>query len=98
MGKNIFGHYCRKYGNEYTHLTLTEKAEKHYSESDPLSIWEREVDVEDEDGDIVGTEYRYTMTGMIETADIFGNRKWVTEDVVNDLLEESADALEEAED
>lgn len=95
MGKIIFGHYCRKYGSENTHLTLTEKAEKHYSKSDPLSIWEWEVDVENENGDIIDTEYCYTITGMIETADIHGDRRWITEDEVNELLEESADALEE---
>lgn len=44
------------YGNDSTHLTLTERAERIYSVSDPLRIEETET----EDG------YRYTLTGIIE--------------------------------
>lgn len=45
----------KHYGNEPTHLTLTEKAYAVYSNSFPLDIYERET----EDG------YTYRMTGAI---------------------------------
>lgn len=44
------------YGNDSTHLTLTDRAERIYSVSDPLRIEETET----EDG------YRYGMTDIIE--------------------------------
>lgn len=47
----------RTYGNEKTHLTLTNKAFAIYSESDPLDI----IEHEDEDGnltyDVRGIDY-----------------------------------------
>lgn len=89
--KHIYGRLCRVYGNEKTHLRLTEKAEQFYNDCDPLTIYERDEDIEDENGDIIDTDYRYTITGITETVNFDGSRKWLTGDDVNALLEEEAD-------
>lgn len=73
----------RIYGNEKTHLTLTEKAEQIYSNTDPLRIIEEEY--EDDDGE---KKYRYFI------ATCFGN-KAMTEDELNVFLEYMADKLGE---
>ena len=88
--KRIFGYFCRVYGNESTHLHLTDKAEMFYSGCDPLTIYERDEDVEDADGSIIDTEYRYTISGVVETIEWDRSRRWMTEDEVNALLEEVA--------
>ena len=95
MSKMIDGHFCRLYGNDNTHLILTEEAEHIYSNTDPLRIWEREVDVENDDGEIVGTEYRYTMEGVITTQDHRGRALWLTETEVNDELYSLAPDLDQ---
>ena len=86
MSKMIDGHFCRCYGNDNTHLVLTDEAEHIYSNTDPLYIWEREIDVENDDGEIVGTEYRYTMTGVCETVDFRGRALWLTAEEVHEEL------------
>lgn len=95
--KRIFGCLCRVYGNEYTNLTLSDKAQAFYSGCSPLTIYEREVDVEDEDGYIIDTEYRYTMCGGFETIDYLHSRQWLTKDEINQYLEELADELAQEE-
>ena len=81
--KKIDGHFCRVYGSENTHLTLTKKADKFYSETDPYRIYERET--EDEDGDTV---YLYTTRGFTDTPGI-----WMTEYELNEMLEAEADEI-----
>ena len=93
--KKFDGHLCRWYGNENTHLTLTPKADRLYSESAPLNIFEREIDVENEDGDIIGSEYLYAIDGSVTTKDWTGRFSWITEAEVNEILEAEADALAE---
>lgn len=61
----------KRYGDTKTSLRLSEKAERIYSDTQPLSIFEEETD----DG-----EYRYTVTGFLQGEDL-------TEDEVNALLE-----------
>ena len=61
----------KRYGDTKTSLRLSEKAERSYSDTQPLSIFEEETD----DG-----EYRYTVTGFLQGEDL-------TEDEVNALLE-----------
>ena len=61
----------KRYGDAKTALRLSEKAERIYSDTQPLSIFEEETD----DG-----EYRYTVTGFLQGEDL-------TEDEVNALLE-----------
>ena len=90
--KKIDGHYCRIFGSDPTHLTLTRKADRLYSESDPLRIYEREIDVENEDGEIVGTKYLYAMDGTVTTKDWSGRFNWIDEAEVNEILEADADA------
>ena len=72
----------RIYGNEKTHLTLTEKAEQIYSNTDPLRIIEEEY--KDDDGE---KKYRYFIAAF------FGDKP-MTEVELNAFLEESADELE----
>lgn len=91
--KTIDGHICRVYGNEKTHLTLTDKAEVFYSNSSPLAIYERKIDREDKGGNIIDAEYLYTICGIIETRDARWRRQWLTEDDVNALFEEEADEI-----
>lgn len=71
----------RIYGNEKTHLTLTEKAEQIYSNTDPLRIIEEEY--EDEDGE---KKYRYFIAAY------FGD-KAMTEVELNAFLEYMADEV-----
>lgn len=85
------GHYCNKYGSDKTHLVLSEKADKISDVTDPLNIYEREIDVEDENGDIIGTEYRYAIDGAITTQDYTRHYNWITAAEVNELLEDLAD-------
>lgn len=73
----------RIYGNEKTHLTLTEKAYQIYSNTDPLRIIEEEY--EDEDGE---KKYRYFIAAYF--AD-----KAMTESELNAFLEEIADEIRE---
>lgn len=79
------------YGNEKTHLELSEKAYKAYSSYDPIEIREYEYDAEDENGDIITDEagdavktYAYDITGAFE-------EHFLTEDDVNELFEEDYD-------
>lgn len=73
--------FCRVYGNEKTHLTLTQKAEAVYAGTDPLWIYEKElIDTERE----CEPEYRYYIRGAFEVDDI-------NEFAVNKFLEELAD-------
>lgn len=65
----------RIYGNEKTHLELTEKAYQIYSNTDPLRIVEEEY--EDEDGE---KKYRYFIAAF------FGD-KAMTENELNAFLE-----------
>ena len=71
------------YGNEKTHLTLTEKAYQINSNTDPLRIIEEEY--EDEDGE---KKYRYFIAAY------FGD-KAMTEDELNAFLEYIADEVGE---
>ena len=73
----------RIYGKEKTNLTLTEKADQIYSNTDPLRIVEEEY--EDENGD---KKYRYFI------AVYFGD-KAMTENELNAFLEYMADKLGE---
>lgn len=59
------------FGNEKTHLTLSETAERAYSMMDPLQI----IEHEDDDGNLI-----YSMRGIIEADGL-------TEDEVNACLE-----------
>ena len=68
----------RIYGNEKTHLELTEKAYQIYSNTDPLRIFEEEY--EDENGD---KKYRYFIAAY------FGDKP-MTEVELNAFLEEIA--------
>ena len=65
----------RIYGNEKTHLTLTEKAYQIYSNTDPLRIIEEEY--EDKDGE---KKYRYFIAAY------FGD-KAMTENELNAIKE-----------
>lgn len=85
MLKMIDGRFCRKYGDENTHLTLTEKADKFYSETDPYHIYECET--VDEAGDTV---YLYTTRGFTDTPGV-----WMTERELNEMLETEADDVAE---
>ena len=73
----------RIYGNEKTHLELTEKAYQIYSNTDPLRIVEE--DYEDENGD---KKYRYFIAAY------FGD-KAMTEGELNAFLECMADEVGE---
>lgn len=84
--KKINGHFCRCYGNDHTHIYLTDKAQALYDQTDPMHIWEWED--EDADGETI---YLYTITETYER----GDGKWMTEDELNEYLEGIAD--EEAE-
>ena len=71
----------RIYGNEKTHLELTEKAYQIYSNTDPLRIIEEEY--EDENGD---KKYRYFIAAY------FGDNP-MTEVELNAFLEYMADEV-----
>ena len=71
----------RIYGNEKTHLELTEKAYQIYSNTDPLWIVEEEY--EDENGD---KKYRYFIAAY------FGDKP-MKEDALNAFLEYIADEV-----
>lgn len=71
----------RIYGNEKTHLNLTEKAYQIYSNTGPLRIVEEEY--EDDNGD---KKYRYFIAAY------FGD-KAMTEVELNAFLEEIADEI-----
>ena len=73
----------RIYGHEKTHLTLTEKADQIYSNTDSLRIVEEEY--EDEDGE---KKYRYFFAAY------FGD-KVMTENELNAFLESIADEIGE---
>ena len=87
MSKNY-----KVYGNEPTHLRLTEKAERYCSATDPIEIREfcHERDVEDEDGNIIDVEktYSYDLIGGSEDYDM-------TEEELIELLEYLADYFDE---
>lgn len=93
--KNFSGHFCRVYGNEHTALQLSEKAEKLYSGTDPMVIYEREVEIEDSDCSIIDTEMRYAIDGLFSTVDWAGRVEWLTADEINEHLEDIADELAE---
>lgn len=86
------GHYCNKYGSDKTHLFLSKKAERICSNSDPLNIYERELDIENCNGDIIGSEFRYAVDGVITTQDYTRRYNWITAAEVNEILEAEADA------
>ena len=71
----------RIYGDEKTHLELTEKAYQIYSNTDPLRIVEEEY--EDENGD---KKYRYFIVAY------FGDKP-MTEVELNAFLEYMADEV-----
>ena len=71
----------RIYGNEKTHLTLTEKADQIYSNTDPLRIVEEEYD--DEYGE---KKYRYFIAAYFSD-------KAMTENELNAFLENMADEI-----
>ena len=71
----------RIYGNEKTHLELTDKAFDIYSNTDPLRIVEEEY--EDENGE---KKYRYFIAAF------FGD-KAMTENELNAFLEYMADEV-----
>ena len=71
----------RIYGDEKTHLELTEKAYQIYSNTDPLRIVEEEY--EDENGD---KKYRYFIAAF------FGD-KAMTDGELNAFLEDMADEI-----
>lgn len=73
----------RIYGNEKTHLELTDKAYQIYSNTDPLRIVEEEY--EDDDGE---KKYRYFIAAY------FGD-KAMTEVELNAFLESIADEIGE---
>lgn len=85
------GHYCNKYGSDKTHLFLSKKAERICSNSDPLNIYEREFDIENCNGDIIGSEFRYAVDGVITTQDYTRRYNWITSAELNEMLEELAD-------
>lgn len=84
--KQFGGHICRVYGSENTHLTLTDKAQRFYSETDPCHIFERET--EDADGETV---YLYATRGFPDSGG------WMTEAELNEMLEAEADEIAEQE-
>ena len=67
------------YGNEKTHLTLTDKAQSFYNLTDPFGI----LEYEDEEGN-----YTYSTIKCFE-------RDNMTEDELNIFLEELAEDMEE---
>ena len=71
----------RIYGNEKTHLTLTDKADQIYSNTDPLRIVEEEYEGEDEE-----KKYRYFFAAY------FGDMA-MTEGELNTFLEGMADEI-----
>ena len=71
----------RIYGDEKTHLELTEKAYQIYSNTDPLRIVEEEY--EDEDGE---KKYRYFIG-------VYFGDKPMTEKEINAFLELMADEV-----
>ena len=73
----------RIYGNKKTHLTLTEKAEQIYSNTDPLRIIEEEY--EDEDGE---KKYRYFIAAYFRD-------KGMTAEQINEFFEALADEIGE---
>ena len=81
----------RVYGNEPTHLSLTEKAQRFCNVTDPIEIREfcHESIIEDEDENIIDVEktYTYDIVGCIEDHDL-------TADEVISLLEELAEGIE----
>lgn len=89
--KKFDGYYCRVYGSEKTHLILSKKADKISDASDPLNIYEREIDIEDENGSIIGTEHRYAVDGVVTTQDYTRRYNWITAEELNELLEAEAD-------
>ena len=85
--KKIDGHFCRVYGSENTHLTLTRKADEFYSMTDPYHIYECEA--EGENGETV---YLYATRGFTDSRD------WMTEAELNEMLEAEADEIAVVED
>ena len=71
----------RIYGDEKTHLELTEKAYQIYSNTDPLRIVEEEYEDEDRE-----KKYRYFIAAY------FGD-KAMTEVELNAFLEDMADEI-----
>ena len=75
----------RVYGNENVNLTLTDKAFRFVSMTDPLEIREftHEREIEDETGSIIDIEktYTYDLVGCVEAHDM-------TAQELNELLEE----------
>ena len=57
--------FCKVYGAEKTHLTLSDKAEASYTMTDAMMIYEKEI--EREDGE---PEYRYYIKGEFELDDM----------------------------
>ena len=75
--------WANRYGDDKTRLTLSEKAERICSETDPLNIYEL-----DNAEWVDGCEAKYIVTGVIEKA--FSNQ-----DELNQYLEEYWDDLED---
>ena len=73
----------RIYGNEKTHLELTEKAYQIYSNTDPLRIIEEEY--EDEEGE---KKYRYFIAAYFRD-------KGMTAEQINEFFEALADEVRE---
>ena len=75
---------CKRYGSETTALTLTDKAFEEYSGTDPLDIFEKVVDYDENDNPI----HRYYMRGAY-------HYNGLTADEVNEILEAITDEANE---
>lgn len=73
------------YSRGNTHLSLSEKAEKAYTETDPLDFEEREILEELEDGTCRTVGYEYHIIPEY----ISGN--WISEKALNEFLEALCD-------
>lgn len=97
--KMIDGYRCRSFGNENTNLRwrdIPEKVQNLMSSSDGYDIWEREVNEEDEDGNITDTTYLYTIWNRNERHVPWERIDWWTAEELIDRLVEDADSLAES--
>ena len=96
MGKMIDGHWARSFGNENTNLRWSDfprKVSALIESGDGHDIWEREVDLEDEDGSITERTYLYAIWNTHERHVSWDRPEWLSLDDLIARLSEEADEI-----
>lgn len=98
--KKIDGYNCRSFGNEKTHLAWSDipaKVSGLMAGGDGYDIWERKEEIEDDDGNIIETQYLYAIWNLNERHNSWERPEWLSaEDLISQLCDEADEVAGEA--